>query len=237
MPSPYYSDDHVTIYHGDCRDVLPHLDLVDLVFTSPPYNKGDTGGRVWSRLDQNGYGDHDDRMPETEYVQWQQKIIRACYDTLTPTGALFYQHRPIAKGPDLLLPTRLIPPRVPLRQIITWDRGSGFQRDGVHLCPSYEWILVLARPGWRVADRSMFDLWRVPPNHDAEHPASFPLQLPKLGIRAGNAQTVLDPFAGSGTTLRAAKDLGRRAIGIEISEEYCEVAARRMGQEVLPLEV
>ena len=70
---------------------------------------------------------------------------------------------------------------------------------------------------------------------DNEHPAPFPLSLPLKAISATTATTVLDPFMGSGTTLRAAKDLNRKAIGIELSERYCEVAAKRLAQGTLDL--
>ena len=231
--TPFYEDAHATIYHGDCLEILPALSDIDLVFTSPPYNKGDTGGNDWARLDADGYGVHADDMPDAEYVAWQHDVVTACMATLTPVGALFYQHKPIAKGAAFINPLRLIPAEFPVRQIVTWVRSSGFQRDGYHLCPMYEWVLIVARDGWRVADRTISDVWQVSPVADAEHPASFPKQLPTFAIRVADANLILDPFMGSGTTLRAAKDLGRKSIGIEIDERYCEIAARRLGQEVL----
>ena len=101
--------------------------------------------------------------------------------------------------------------------------------------PTHEWVLLLAHPEWRLRDRSasgIGDVWRMSPD-DNIHPAPFPLQLPKNAIEASAAQTILDPFAGSGTTLRAAKDLGIKAIGIELEERYCEIAANRLSQGVL----
>jgi site-specific DNA-methyltransferase (adenine-specific) len=84
------------------------------------------------------------------------------------------------------------------------------------------------------------NVWKLQPEHRTEngHPAPFPLELPERCIRLSTwpGETVLDPFMGSGTSLRAAKNLGRRAIGIEKSERYCEMAARRLAQEVLALE-
>ena len=235
LPEPYYQDDHATIYHGDCLDILPDLSDVDLVFTSPPYNKNGDGPvhwNEWARL-QDGYGTYRDDLSETDYVKWQQTVVTAAMQTLSENGALFYQHKPIAKGPAFVNPLRLIPDEFQVRQVITWDRGTGFQRDGYHLCPTYEWVLVVARSGWRVADRSIGDVWRVAATADPDHPASFPSDLPKLAIRVCDAQVIADPFMGSGTTLRAAKDLGRKSIGIEIEERYCEVAANRLSQEVL----
>jgi len=96
--------------------------------------------------------------------------------------------------------------------------------------------LAEAELAWTTRDNviRVFDCRRSDP--DREHPTQKPLDLMRwcLGFFP-EAQTVLDPFMGSGTTLRAAKDLGRKAIGIEIEERYCEIAAKRMAQEVLAL--
>jgi len=234
--TPYYSDDHVTIYHADCLDVLPAVRGVGQVLTSPPYNKGgDTStAKVWSRL-RAGYDTFSDDMPHADYVAWQHDVVSACWATLADDGAIYYQHKPMAKGARCLLPTELIPDELPLRQIITWDRGVGFQRNRTHYVPRQEWILLVAKEAFRINTLDVFDLWRITPNADANHPASFPIELARLAIRTTDAELILDPFMGSGTTLRAAKDLGRKAIGIEISERYCEIAANRMGQEVLAL--
>ncbi len=80
------------------------------------------------------------------------------------------------------------------------------------------------------------NVWDIRPEFQRDHPAPYPTELAGRAIRLSTwpGETVLDPFMGSGSTLRAAKDLGRRAIGVELSERYCEMAARRLGQEVLP---
>ena len=236
MIEPYYSDDHVTIYHGDCLEVLQRLDLqVGMVLTSPPYNKGQPGGVEWTRLD-DGYGQHDDAMPHDEYVRWQRAVVSGLWASLSDDGAIYYQHKPMAKGPEVRLPLELLPPEVLLRQIITWDRGSGFQRQFTHYVPSYEWILLLAKPAFRITTKNVDDVWRIAPTADPDHPASFPLKLARRAVSSTCASVVLDPFMGSGTTLRAAKDMGRKAIGIELEERYCELAAKRLAQEVLALE-
>lgn len=230
--TPYYQDDHVTIYHARCEDVLPSLSDVGMVLTSPPYNLGGARGSEWSALGK-GYADHDDDMPHDEYVAWQRRVLSLCWASLADDGAIYYQHKPIAKGNETRLPLELIPPGMPLRQVITWDRGSGFQRTHWHYVPRVEWVLVLARPAFRIATLDVFDLWKITPETCTEHPAPFPLKLASTAINTTHAQLIVDPFMGSGTTLRAAKDLGRKAIGIELSERYCEIAANRMGQEVL----
>lgn len=72
-------------------------------------------------------------------------------------------------------------------------------------------------------------------SEESDHPCPKPIKWMTWALSLTDSQTVLDTFAGSGTTLRAAKDLGRKAIGIEIEERYCEIAAKRMAQEVLAL--
>ena len=223
---PYYQDASVTIFHGDCRDLLPTLDKVNLVFTSPPYNLGGSSGSEHSRL-ADGYASYSDDLPLQEYVAWQKEILTALWNNLTDTGAIFYNHKPIAKGNEVRLPLELNP-GLPLRQIITWDRTKGFQRTYWHFVPRYEWILVFAKPEFRITNLSTFDIWRLQSDINNEHPASFPIGLPRRAIASTDAQTILDPFMGSGTTLRAAKDLNRKAIGVEI-------AAKRMSQLAMEL--
>lgn len=233
--TPYYEDESVTIYHGDCEELLPAIKDIDLVLTSPPYNLGQTShnGSEWRRL-ANGYASHDDSMPYEDYVAWQQRVLTLAWNTLSDTGAVYYQHKPRVKDRGVILPFELNP-GLPLRQIVTWNRGSGFMRQFTCYVPSYEWILIFAKERFRITTRDIFDVWNITPERGVAHPAPFPLRLALKAIGSTAAETVLDPFMGSGTTLRAAKDLGRKAIGIEIEEKYCEIAARRMCQEVLAI--
>lgn len=236
--NPYYQDDFVTIYHGDCQDILPTLSDVGLVLTSPPYNLSEGGRRVrgseWSGLD-GGYASYDDDMPHDDYVEWQRKVLGLCWDALAADGAIYYQHKPIMRDGACRLPFEQIPDRAILRQVLTWDRLSGFTRCHWYYVPRFEWIVVLAKPEFRITSLDVFDLWQIPCEAGTEHPAPFPLKLARQAVATTTARLVVDPFMGSGTTLRAAKDCGRRAIGIEISERYCEIAAKRMAQEVLAL--
>jgi modification methylase len=240
---PYYEDDHVTIYHGDSREVLPSVPDFDLVLTSPPYNlsrdRKPSGSGSRFRALENGYRSHGDDLPHAEYVEWQRDLLRAMWDRLPDDGAIYYQHKPlISRGErahELLTPFDLIPPETIIRQIITWDRGAGFIRRPTYYVPRFEWIILLAREGFRITMPADWDLWHVSHEHGGEHPAPFPLALASRVMATTHPGVWLDPFMGSGTTLRAAKDAGRKAIGIEIDEAYCEIAAKRMGQEVLDL--
>lgn len=254
-PEPYYQDDWATIYHGDNREVLPSLGPVDLVFTSPPYNLGVTagggfghyaddagmrqrsGGGKWTggKL-ATGYEDHDDAMPFPEYEEWQRWVIAECWRLTAPFGAIFYNHKPRVQAAELWSPQRLIPDGVVLRQIITWARAGGINFAPTHYLPTCEWIMLLAHPEWRLKSKGasgIGDVWRVAQESGTAHPAPFPLALPAMAIESAGPSLVLDPHAGSGTTMRAAKDAGVRSIGIEKSERYCEIAAKRLAQEVL----
>lgn len=251
---PYYDDDTVTIYHGDCLDVLPSLPAADLIFTSPPYNLGvttgggfghyrdgqDKGGRAgkWGGSAATGgivYDDHDDHMASPEYEEWQRTVLSVCWAQLAPTGAIFYNHKPRVQAGTLWMPLALNP-GLPVRQIIVWARAGGVNFAPTHYCPTHEWIVVFAKDGFRLKSRAasgLGDVWRVAQDNDNAHPAPFPLGLPGRAIESVAPRLVVDPFAGSGTTLRAAKDAGVRAIGVELSERYCEMAAQRLAQESL----
>ena len=235
-PEPYYDEGGVTLYHGDCLDILPHITGAGLVLTSPPYNLSGDGNKPSGTYFRNlgaGYGEHDDAMPHGIYVGWQNQVVRACWNTLADDGAIFYNHKPIVRGNQVRLPLELVPPDLPIRQIVTWDRGSGFNRQFTYFVPTYEWVMIVAKPEFRLTTRSVDDVWRIPFEVGGEHPAPFPLKFARTAINSTGASLVVDPFAGSGTTLRAAKDCGRRAIGIELNERFCEIAARRLAQEVL----
>jgi site-specific DNA-methyltransferase (adenine-specific) len=257
--TPYYDHAGITIYHGDCLAVMPELpelaERFDLVFTSPPYN---LGGEPWPHLGhwkpgdgtaggrskwRNGsdacggvaYACHGDAMPWPEYVAWQQDCLKAMFGMLSDRGSVYYNHKPRVIGGRLWLPLELNP-GLPLRQIVIWARAGGMNFNPTAYVPTHEWIMVFAREHFRLRDKGASgagDVWRVPQEANALHPAPFPVALPRLAIDTTGAQRILDPFAGIGSTLRAAKDARRHAVGIEINECYCEIAARRLEQGVL----
>ena len=254
---PYYDEGCITIYHGDCLEVMAGWQPApgfDMVFTSPPYNLGVSagggfghytddaglrqrgGGGKWTGgALAHGYTDHDDKMPLADYEAWQQAVLTALWGQLSDTGAIFYNHKPRVQAGTLWLPLGLNP-GLPVRQIITWARAGGMNFAPTHYVPTYEWVIVFAKPGWRLKSKGasgIGDVWRVPQESNPDHPAPFPLGLPARAIESAGPRTVLDPFMGSGTTLRAAKDAGLRAIGIEKSERYCERAVKRLAQDVL----
>lgn len=248
---PYYDDGRAVIYHGDCAEVLPLVPDVDAVVTSPPYNiggapwlhlghwkQGDSaGGRSkWKNGSDAGagiqYDAHEDALPWPDYVAWQRRILSAL---MLKAPVVFYNHKPRVIGGRLWTPLELVPNDVPLRQIVVWARPGGLNFNPTAFVPTHEWILVLAREDWRLKSKAasgLGDVWSMAPERNP-HPAPFPEGLPARAIDASGARSVLDPFCGSGTTLIAAKRAGCSAIGIEKSERYCEMAARRLSQEVL----
>ena len=222
------ADWHNQIHHGDCLDLLAQLpdESVDLVVTSPPYNlRGGGRCRGWPGYD--GYGDD---LPHDEYVAWQQECLREMHRIIKPTGAIFYNHAPrIHQGvqwrhEDILEP-------FDVRQTVIWHRAGGVNHNPQYLSPSYEYIYVMAKPGFRVAtDWTMGDVWKMEQEKRRWIPEvpAFPVQLPQNAIRATRAKVVLDCFMGSGTTAVAAVLEGADYIGIEQSARYCAVARERV---------
>lgn len=250
---PYYEAGGVTLYHGDCEEILPQFPAgaFDLVFTSPPYNLGGKSNpnlrkksrprpravQRWHPDIAEGYGSHGDDLPYSEYVAWQKRVLSECWRVLSDAGAIFYNHKPLVRDGQVRLPTDLNP-GLPLRQVVIWDRSSGFNFTTTHYCPVHEWVLLLAKPGFRLKSQGASkatDVWRFDFEQRTAHPAPFPIELPLRALETTTAAAVLDPFAGSGTTLLAAKLQGRRAVGIELEERWCELAATRLSQETLPL--
>jgi site-specific DNA-methyltransferase (adenine-specific) len=228
----------ITLYLGDCREILPTLGKVDAVVTSPPYNMGDhpssNSGHAKSlwRADKlpEGYGVHTDAMPLAEYEIWQRNLLSLLWASLSPKGAIFFNHKPRPRNRELWIPLRLNP-NLPLRQIIIWARGGGFNFSHCHFVPTHEWIMIFAKYEFEFKSRgatSCGDIWYIPASPDSEHPAPFPVELALRCIEPTNCQLIADPFMGSGTTGVAAVKLGRKFIGIEIEPKYFDIACRRI---------
>lgn len=254
MGEPYYSDDQVTLHHGDCgliiSDWLNELsdpDAGQVVITSPPYNMGLTpggngrgmyrpGGSGKGGRFRHGYDEHGDAMPQDEYDQWQRDVLDLLWKLIPDDGAIYYNHRQRIEHGIARLPLGL-EFGLPLRQVITWDRGTGIGVNRRHYAGVAEWVFLFAKPMFKLANHSASgagDVWRLGmARDDFGHPAPFPLGLPTKVIETAAPRSVLDPFAGTGTTLVAAKQAGIKAIGIEKAERYCEVIAKRLSQGVL----
>ena len=247
---PYYADDSVTLYHGDCLTVMREMadESVDIVVTSPPYNMGlvpGGNGRGMYRPGasnkagrfREGYGAHDDAMDQDAYDAWQREILAECWRV--SRLAVFYNHRPRVEH-GLLRDPLSNSFGIPLRQRIIWNRGTGIDVNLRAFCTRGEYILFFAKPEMLLTSHAasgMGDVWDLGIEYGVkDHPAPFPVSLPTRCIEATGAQSVLDPFAGSGSTLRAAADLHIEGIGIELEAKFCDLAVSRLAQGSLNFE-
>ena len=177
--------------------------------------RGRGGGSAWvnGKKLASGYDNHDDNMPHAEYVAWQNAILLECWRALSDAGAIFYNHKPRVLAGELITPLDYVPAelRAYVRQEIVWDRGSGFNWNEAFYKPTSERIVIIARPAFRLASKGasdVGDIWRIPPELNTWHPAPFPLALARRVLETTMPALVCDPFAGSGTTGVAAKQLG-----------------------------
>ncbi|MEE9372912.1 MAG: site-specific DNA-methyltransferase [Saprospiraceae bacterium] len=228
------------IHLGDCIEIMDSMPSqnVDIIVTSPPYNiKNSTGnglkdgrGGKWSRAELlNGYKNHDDAMPHDEYVTWQRNCLDAMMRVLAPDGAIFYNHKWRVQG-GLLQDRQDIVSGFPVRQIIIWQRNGGFNHNPGYFLPTYEVIYLIAKPKFRLAPKAggIGDVWKIAQERNNPHPAPYPVDLAERCINACLGEVVLDPFMGSGTTAIAAEKKNKKWIGIEVSDEYVELANARL---------
>lgn len=224
--------------HGDCIETMRRIPKgsIDLIVTSPPYNmnlskRSQRKNALWKQtLLEQGYDGIGDAMPWEEYVEWQKECLCCMMDLLKEDGAIFYNHKWRTQNGLLKHRCEWLD-TFPVRQIIIWSRGVGVNFNPSSFVSTYEVIYLIAKPKFYLAERAtgMGDVWSIQQdNNNPEHPASFPVELPLRAIRSTNAQLILDPFMGSGTTAIAAKRLGRHFIGIEQSAKYIELAERRL---------
>lgn len=208
---PYYEHGGITIYHGDCRVIAPQLPQFDLLLTDPPYGIGRDGSRA-STGSHGGRKAYDflnwDHLPPDRWVL--EMLLSKASAHIVWGGNYFMDALP------------------PAMKWLVWDKGQRIcQSDGELAWTSLDGAL-------RIFTLNRAELMR----DGAVHPTQKPERLIRWCIeQAGQGiATILDPFAGSGTTAVAAKQSGKRAVLIEREELYCEIAAKRLSQEVLPLE-
>jgi site-specific DNA-methyltransferase (adenine-specific) len=253
---PYYQDDAVTIYNCDCREILPTLEPVDMIFTDPPYghnnNNGDlinnwenALGKKVSHGSQNAARPIANDGPEAnDLVKWffgetNRLLAKGCCCCCCCCGG---------GGPDPQFArwSLWLDEVLDFKQMVIWDKGP--MGMGWHYRRSYETVLVAQKPGaackWYDETDKIENIIRpgykgirkiIPSATD--HPTPKPIELISHFVQLHSlpGETILDPFMGAGTTLRSAKNLNRKSIGIEIDEYWCEVAAKRLRQEVLSL--
>ena len=237
------------IINADCLEVLHNMPdkCIDLVVTSPPYNlKNSTGngmkdgrGGKWANAALiNGYENYDDCMPVEEYAKWQHEVLLELVRVIKDDGAIFYNHKWRVQD-GLIQDRRDIVYDVPLRQIIIWKRKGGINFNAGYFLPTYEVIYLIAKKDFKLAPHcnSYGDVWEIMQEQRNDHPAPFPVELIDRIISSTNAQIIMDPFMGSGTTAVVAAGLGRDFIGIEKSAKYCEAAIARLEKNKINPEV
>ncbi len=218
---PYYEESGIVIYHGDCRDYLPlaaDLSLADLLLTDPPYGIAHASSFTKSHWKNQPIANDDDTsLRDWVLSRWPRSLPAYCFGS-------WKRPRP-----------------VDARAILIWDKGAGSGMGDLSFPwkQSHEEIYVIGEGFFGSRDEGVLKGfssvgWGHPikPEIGRIHPNQKPDDLIRYLISKTRSRCVLDPFMGSGTTLRAAKDLGRRAIGIEIEERYCEIAAKRLSQAV-----
>lgn len=232
---PYYDDGNgIVIYHGDCREILPHLEPVDLVLTDPPYASGartdsnrQCRGAMLRSLQDDDWFTHD-AMTTWGFQWFMRSILIDLRQKLVAGGHLYW-----------FTDWRMTPTVYGMLEAHGYRVNHCLVFAKTHFGMGAYWRnqhenIVFASAG---QPKGMLDRGRGSvlsskgvSATDRDHPTEKPVDLINQIISAVPGKTILDPFMGSGTTLRAAKDLGRKAIGIEIEEKYCEIAAKRLAQ-------
>jgi site-specific DNA-methyltransferase (adenine-specific) len=218
MIEPYYSDDLVTLYHGDCREVTAWLEA-DVLVTDPPY------GVAWGRR----FGD---ARLGTKGRRTASNVVEGDRDTSARDAALDLWG---SRAAIVFGSWRVERPSTALKALLIWHKEGSY--SGPSRAPfftNHEEIYVMGEGVWPVGSPLRSVITTTEARHHEPrrtgHPTSKPLPLMEALLAKCPPGTIADPFAGSGTTLLAARNLDRKAIGVEIDEAYCEVIAKRLSQ-------
>lgn len=243
----YYQDDHVTLYHGDCREVLPTLEAVDHIITDPPYSERTHANARSARRLANGGGGHwaadSERVVNLGFAHLDDSLREFCaveFARLAHRWVLVFSD----VESDHLWRTSLTTAGLDYVRTGAWIKiGSTPQFSGDRPAAGFESVTIAhpqGRKRWNGGGRHA--VWTHPIVQDRGrtggvrfHPTQKPDSLMQelVGLFCDAGETVLDPFAGSGGTLLAARMHGVAAVGIELEERYCEVIAKRLDQGVL----
>jgi site-specific DNA-methyltransferase (adenine-specific) len=250
---PYYEHAGITLYHGDCRDILPQIPdrSIDFVFTDPPYGHNQGDGDLAHKWEEalgfvkRGIANAGEARPIANDGKEANDLVRfafAQFDRLLSGGCCCCCCCCGGGGPDPQFArwSLWIDEAIGFKHAVVWDKGG--LGMGWHYRRNYEMILVAEKPGaackWYGGNSqgNVVRIGGIKPQA-CDHPTPKPVSLCELFIRLHSlpGDVVLDPFSGGGTTLVAARNLGRKAIGVECDERWCEMTARRLAQEVIPL--
>ena len=223
----YYVEDNICIACADCRSILPHLPKVDLVLTDPPYiHKKIYGGGLarksclYSERQLEGISNFD------FYAYIDLLLSAADFMVAFHSRDLIFHYASAAKQRGLKY------------DLHVWHKKNAIPFTANTWKSDIEYLALVwsHKPGWVQKQESEHSkVYKANIEINRYHPAQKPIPLLRKYIEILDADTVIDPFMGSGTTLVAAKQLGRKAIGIEIEERYCQIAVERLRQSVLPL--
>lgn len=238
-PAPEPTSKQPRLYVAHAEEMPLDSETIDLIITSPPYNLGDQrwpmGGN--GRKARKGIG-YTDAKGEAEYQDWQVCCLIEFFRVSKPGASLFYNHKVRNHDGCLIHPMQwLLDERNPwtIRQEIIWDRKSTHNHNKSLFWPEDERIYWLTKGSPTIPDKGigLSTMWRKfgPEANRSWHPAPFPDSLPDMCIQAvgHDGITVLDPFAGSCTTIRVALSYGYDAVGIDISEGYLKKAVEEHG--------
>ncbi|KKN22236.1 hypothetical protein LCGC14_0917370 [marine sediment metagenome] len=226
---PYYQDEWVTIYHGDCHEILPTLEKVDLVLTDPPYFLP-----IQSYVGTRGNGYQKRMIGDLSVLKGYFELVFSDFEKVLNETGTYYIFCDAKSYPIFW---QVMFPLCKNVRLLIWDKQISYN--------GYTWRHQHELIAWGELDKTD----RIPTGDgdvikcrgvlqaDRNHPAEKPVEVMEKLISKHSAGIVLDPFMGSGTTLFASKQLNRHCIGIEIEEKYCEIAAQRCSQGVFNLEV
>jgi len=214
---PYYEEPNITIYNVDCLEIMKEFEdnQFDLCLTDPPY------GKQWAR-GVNGIGTLIQKNEKPKNLQWDKKI---------PAGEYFTELIRISKNQIIFGGNYFTDFLYPSNCWIVWDKKDNSFKNVFADCE-----LIWTSFNRVVRKYKFIQQGFIGESKDKRyHPTQKPSELIRMILEdyTNKGDTILDPFLGSGTTARACKDLGRKCIGIEISKEYCDIAVKRLGQEVL----
>lgn len=238
----YYADDSVTLWHARDVDVLPTLtaSAVGAVITDPPYNVSHRNGRDGTTPGRLRRSDGSQREVRRDFGDWDRDwspagLIAELPRILRPSGAL------VAFTSEHLMADWL-GSGLNHRNVIAWRKTNPMPQFPKLYVQAVEFAVwqVNGSGGWAFnAGGYQANCYEGPivPAAERVHPTQKPVWLMRalVAVHTAPDDVVLDPYAGSGSTLLAARDLGRRSIGVEQDERYCEVIANRLRQDVLPL--
>lgn len=205
MTEPYYQDELVTLYHDDCLENRKWLDA-DVLMTDPPFGMAYRSGRR-----------KQDAIVGDRTIDVRDRALELWGDRPAAVFGTWKQQRPAR-----------------VRQLIVWDKrgGAGFSGDlNMPWADITEEVYILGS-GWTGSRRpAIYSIPTLPSQNRPDHPTPKPVRIMAELIECAPAGVIADPFAGSGPTLIAAREAGRRAVGVEIEERYCELIAKRLSQQ------